>query len=185
MIGIFYRVENKNGIGPYRANSDTSWAEQIHTNEEHPTPQGDRYVKGKKELDMTDRVCGFKSLNQLKKWFTDGELSNLSKQGFCIKSFKGKNATVFEYQVIFKKTKHKPIKCQVTFKKTKHKPIEYITSLYRSLTQCYKNVTMEKATMKYLLRFIKYLNLINHNILLTAPSEEVTIWKKGKKRQRY
>jgi hypothetical protein len=83
-INMFiYRIENQNGEGCYINEAGITNKLQHHNGdmENHPTPLYDkgilRYVK---ELEF----CGFKSLTQLKHWFTLKQIKRMRKNGYTI-----------------------------------------------------------------------------------------------------
>lgn len=107
MKGIFFRIENDKGQGPYLNEIVNKWKTESHdNNSEHPTPYYDSWIDGVKFKDMEGRICGFKSLTQLEAWFTSQELSSLSKLGFHVETIEGQDATIFEHQVIFNKVNY-------------------------------------------------------------------------------
>lgn len=62
-----YRVENKHGDGPYRSEFRVDSMSLKHSDAAHPTP----IIDGIKDQ-SSNKFCGFKSLDDLKRWF-DGE----------------------------------------------------------------------------------------------------------------
>jgi hypothetical protein len=89
----FYRVENRDGYGPYYHRRVRSWMEGYHGE------NGDRVHPGlpdeiglekftsclhKCGVKQEDCRFGFVSLSQLQRWFSTGELSRLKKQGYRI-----------------------------------------------------------------------------------------------------
>lgn len=133
-----YRIENPDGTGPYRGTNpklkgfivDISQARGF---EAHPNPHGDMgdiieritsYKERKTgnwmtmydaaQLLMNGRICGFRSIQQLKDWFRDEDLACMSYYGavlveYHLKSDKdihfGKKQVLFRYKNK-KKIKH-------------------------------------------------------------------------------
>lgn len=73
-----YRVENREGLGPYR---NTDWQPWEHGNAlTHPCP---RFDKGLNYIKSCEK-CAFKSYRQLRDWFTKEELAELKTMGYDI-----------------------------------------------------------------------------------------------------
>lgn len=93
-----YRIEDSAGYGPYRGRHDMSaWSRRDH-NDWHPTP----LMEG---LPISGRLCGFKSLYYLKKWFTPHELMRLKRLGYSIKKVEAKEVCYGKNQLTFKRVK--------------------------------------------------------------------------------
>lgn len=81
---IIYRIEDKEGHGCYidGARQTNGLSHHDRDMNGHPTPLYDkgilRYVENKE-------FCGFKSLTQLKKWFTLKQIKRMRKNGYTIK----------------------------------------------------------------------------------------------------
>lgn len=101
-----YRMENKEGIGPYHHPSMTSaeWAESAKLKERQPAPFEDegfssaekapgKYSEGVK--------FGFEKPEHATKWFTPAERERLSAKGFAIKQVKAKKVWAGKHQVYF------------------------------------------------------------------------------------
>jgi len=105
MIKI-WRLENKAGIGCYRALSIEGLKKEIgefgilfltmllyrhdKTYEEHPTPSCDFGI----ERDIyPEEICGFLNKEQGEKWFNKNELEDLEKIGFKLKEIEVKKIT--------------------------------------------------------------------------------------------
>lgn len=95
-----YRIQSASGKGPYRGIQSDDWQTQDHWS--LPSPLADTGIGGK--FKFPEQICGFKSLQQLTKWFTKKEVQNLAKKGFKIyaikipsnKCIRGKRQLVFE-----------------------------------------------------------------------------------------
>ena len=122
---IIYRLEHKRikghktYVGPYAASGRTCssiWADNKgHGDNAHPSPRRDR----KLSLVIWDMKwegkyhCGFKTLKELKKWFSPSERRRLSLQGFIITQYESNKIIDGDKQVLFipkKKYKRKIIK---------------------------------------------------------------------------
>lgn len=102
-----YRIQNKDGHGPYTAFLDSNsppWATKEHSAETGcppPTRDGFKPSELKQFSWRFDIRFGFKDLKQLNNWFNKKELENLNKLGYNIykirasKVFKGKKQVVF------------------------------------------------------------------------------------------
>jgi len=104
MTKYVYRVQNKDGQGPY--NSSHIWRSIPHIKENNrPTPceenLGDILFMMKKEFGGKNVLFGFTKLTNLRKWFTKKELENLKEIGYVIYKFKAKEITEGERQCIF------------------------------------------------------------------------------------
>jgi hypothetical protein len=78
---IVYRVENKNGVGPYDGTSDGSlWQTRDHVEPSHPGPKDDGI-----DFERGEDYCGFASFEQLRDWFESEELVMLRKLGFRVR----------------------------------------------------------------------------------------------------
>ena len=86
MYVTIFRVQDTKGQGPYtgdKTNYDYMtqrfcWSRRSHEGANLPSPDAENLLR-------TDRhLCGFESLKQLHKWFTDYELKNLKELGFTI-----------------------------------------------------------------------------------------------------
>ena len=97
-----YRVENKEGDGPYTsfdAPFEVYYLTSKHYDELHPGP----YQEGWGRI-SSDCLFGFKDLEQLKKWFTYDERQILSKYGWRIAIYYTKRLVKnSNKQCIFKK----------------------------------------------------------------------------------
>ena len=99
-----YRIQSDSGKGPYRGILSDDWQTQDHW--DLPSPLADSGI-GHKFIEQ-EHICGFKSLQQLSKWFTKKEVQNLAKRGFKIyaikipsdKCLRGKRQVVFSKKFI-------------------------------------------------------------------------------------
>ena len=97
-----YRVENKEGHGPYRATGVCSydWGDEPHNGSNmHPTPTEDEIpeaivVKG-------DCICGFESIEQLEQWFSPTELRILNDLGFIPVKIESHTVHYGYHQIMF------------------------------------------------------------------------------------
>lgn len=94
---ICYRIENENGEGPYRSNNPSAnllkWREAKRNQYEqeringlgtlHPTIELDMHLH-KYPLVTQHGLFGFKTLEQMNKWFTQNDLSLLESEGFKV-----------------------------------------------------------------------------------------------------
>jgi len=101
---IIYRVQHKNGRGPFKPGMTQRWAEQ----EERPG-----YVMFNYNEYITDKCkytgCGCESIKQLKKWFTENEYNTLKKLGYnAVKMYVDIIHNSDEFQCIF--GRKKPLK---------------------------------------------------------------------------
>jgi len=96
---IVYRIEGLNGVGPYRTleNCDNGLANRLLS---HGTPGSKRYKPSPKQDNIPGfysgyHYCGFKSIEQLKRWF-HGARAGLRRCGFKMITYK-----VSDYEVLF------------------------------------------------------------------------------------
>jgi hypothetical protein len=110
---LVYRVENKNGLGPYRyvlghqkAKSLQKMTEHHNLSSDHPAP----YSDCRREMSKGD-FCGFLSKPQLLQWFK-GYLRALEKEGFFLAVYAPARLLARSKrgsrQVIFKKPNRQP-----------------------------------------------------------------------------
>lgn len=87
-----YRVEDRDGEGPYRL-SHHLWADEgnYHDDERYPTMQEDRglvpRLKEIREIGVKSFYFGFSSMDQLRQWFSKDELVRLYQRGYRITSY--------------------------------------------------------------------------------------------------
>jgi len=78
-----WRVENRDGYGPYMGGTEEDWASEHHSVDTgRPTPSSDNGIG--RSPDYTE-ICGFISIHDVKKWFKKEELLNLYACGFRLK----------------------------------------------------------------------------------------------------
>lgn len=78
-----WRIENRDGYGPYMGGSEDDWADERHCDDNgRPTPICDRGIE---RYPDAGEICGFLSIHHVKKWFTKKELLNLYACGFHLK----------------------------------------------------------------------------------------------------
>lgn len=113
-----YRIEHKKKrgykfecfAGPYGLSNVVScfdWAEREHISPTHPCPDQDPLIveamnKNPNYVDFQGIYhCGFCSMEQLERWFSRKELSNLKELGFVIGCYEADDVVVGETQVLF------------------------------------------------------------------------------------
>lgn len=104
-----YRVENRDGEGPYQCGDRSPWWLDKRESTEHPEPN---YIF---LLENPEWFCGFDSPEQLFAWFTCDELERLKKEGFLVHIFEVPEADKDDLvradnrQVLFRRLKLAPI----------------------------------------------------------------------------
>ena len=95
----FFRVQNKQGNGPYKGCNESLQFLHHHNNSKlHPMPLHD---EGIDRFIEPDEICAFESPEQLKQWFTDKELKTLKEEwGFEVVSVSGTLRAKGKYQVL-------------------------------------------------------------------------------------
>ena len=104
---LIVRIEHENdGLGVFRShvkNVDslsTELCESIYTRHiKFPTPNKDKKLGGILE----DEFCAFKSGNQLKRWFTKKEITEIISVGFKIYLLDVKECKIGSSQVLYRK----------------------------------------------------------------------------------
>lgn len=87
---IVYRVENSEGLGPYRGHG---WHPTRHMDKvTHPNPNWDEGMVEEWHRRVGNHydsqyVFGFESMDQLNAWFNDQEMSDLMVFGYSIVAF--------------------------------------------------------------------------------------------------
>lgn len=96
---IVYRVQDRDGIGPYFGGGE-SYNLLDHNGDVnfHPSPRRDKKIQ---RSVRDNELCGFESLKSLSQWFTSEELDALYKIGFYIVRCKGQITAKGEKQVLF------------------------------------------------------------------------------------
>jgi hypothetical protein len=100
-----YRIENKEGIGPFKGSglsgSTLGWCDY----ENHPSPYFDSIISDIWTDSYHLFFVGCESLTQLKNWFPYRRLVEdlVNNKGFSIKSIEVSSAHIGRAQVIFKK----------------------------------------------------------------------------------
>lgn len=87
-----YRIENRDGWGPYWAGpSDRNWQDWDHNADAigHPNISNDRgFSEDTQDIyygaEPGRFLCGFRDLKQLRRWFTRREQAKLAKLGFRV-----------------------------------------------------------------------------------------------------
>jgi hypothetical protein len=74
-----YRVENKNGQGPYTSLGTSSWGDTDHVDIFHPSPREEGLT-----MEHGHHKCCFFSKKQMHNWFSDQELVRLADHDYCI-----------------------------------------------------------------------------------------------------
>lgn len=92
-----YRIQNKDGKGPYVYTVNRSWETKNHNNNSlTPSPKEDGI------FDFTFKYkFGFTTLIQLHNWFSDKELDNLSNSGFTVHEIKAEKIIEGNKQIAF------------------------------------------------------------------------------------
>lgn len=93
-----YRVENKDGEGPYRGPTNDWFNWQTRSHNHLPTAPSEDLPTGR------GWICGFKDKAQLNRWFTKKELLNLRKIGYRVKRISAAKVRRGKYQVVFVRT---------------------------------------------------------------------------------
>lgn len=110
---FIYRIENEQGIGPYRGGDplDLNYTAK-HCGPQCPSPWRDPdfrdfWNKLHDKDDYENWQFGFKSMQQLRRWFSDKEIKDLEYCGFfvvaipisMVKSYRtGKKQIIFKYR---------------------------------------------------------------------------------------
>lgn len=104
---IIYRVEDKDGIGPYQS---TNWdfpqhQKKIHNGPSHPNPEMEALERG-----WSDH-CGFDSIQKLKRWFAIEDRKFFGKRGFKLVVFDVPEHLIKQgkRQLVFKRDGLEPI----------------------------------------------------------------------------
>lgn len=95
----FYRLENDQGIGPFKENAVYLFPHCDRLIQKHnnlPTPQSEGLYMD------TEYYCGFPTKRAISKWFSKGELATLLDNGYTLYKCTG-IANKGKYQVTFKK----------------------------------------------------------------------------------
>jgi hypothetical protein len=98
---IVYRVENKNGVGPYDGTGIWSlWQTRDHVEPSHPGPKDDGI-----DFKSGEYICGFASYRKLRDWFEAEELVALRKLGFRVRRIRVPRSKVKfgKKQVVFRR----------------------------------------------------------------------------------
>ena len=107
LVETVFRVENEEGIGPYRNNNLCNGLLNHHNDSENnPAPWRDPFIKRNMK---ENEFCGFESLDALFEWFSDEEIDALELQGYSIFKTQGIVTVKGEKQLLFKKI---PTHCQ-------------------------------------------------------------------------
>ena len=101
LVETVFRVENEEGIGPYRNENICCGVLNHHnSSEKHPNPWYDPLIHRQME---EDEFCGFESLDALFEWFSDEEIDALELQGYHMVQTQGIVTAKGEKQLLFKK----------------------------------------------------------------------------------
>jgi hypothetical protein len=102
-MALVYRVEDRKCIGPYRGQYYDIFMSHVknrHTNDYPPVPYYDnninRFIKDSEK-------CGFKDLQQFRKWFNLRDRRLLHSLGFVLAVYEAKEIEYGKYQVLFDK----------------------------------------------------------------------------------
>ncbi len=89
-VSTIYRVENNQGKGPYALYDYEKWTDKNkdHSDRSHPGPDRDSKLKKKWESlfwsNQHNYYFGFKSLKDLRAWFSPSERKRLRSRGFFV-----------------------------------------------------------------------------------------------------
>lgn len=104
-----FRIENKLGLGPYYGIYPVLWMDKDHS-KRVPKAIHDDLHKYSKEIDIwlenpdnyiEDLFYGFKTVDELKLWFSEEELHKLFNLGFSIVEVSPKHVFNLENQIVF------------------------------------------------------------------------------------
>lgn len=85
-MNTIWRIENKEGIGPYQGNIDSfELNEMMHSHNRDDTKPVVCEDKGIMRYPEQDEICGFEDMHQVKSWFTREELIALYKGGYNLR----------------------------------------------------------------------------------------------------
>ena len=109
---IIYRIEDKNGEGPYHGDIDSSlWRKEKHcyeTGRPIPSKDGVNGFDFYKTFNADKHLFGFSSMKQLKEWFCDEEIEKLYEFGYNIYEFEIDSIDLeLDHQIVFDKNKCK------------------------------------------------------------------------------
>jgi hypothetical protein len=102
-----YRIENEDGLGPYRETSpvSTMLCDSHSYLTGHPTRRDDFPSECFEEKDLSPYFCAFDTLEALNEWFSSKEITACDKAGFKIKEIRVKEfiKSISGKQIFFKK----------------------------------------------------------------------------------
>jgi hypothetical protein len=107
-ITIFWRVEDKYGVGPYHYHT-AQWRTKNHETCYRNPPPSDDFGSEWYEIeedwsrDSHRLVFGFSNYKQLREWFSKKELDNLKKLGYRTRKIKGYLVLKGKRQVVFER----------------------------------------------------------------------------------
>lgn len=103
---IIYRVENKDGDGPYIKGFTLMWDNSRQSRETNPSPQEDPTLANaiaSQGINVSQFRFGFKTLEQLEQWFSAEELARLKALGFEVKQVQAQLVIEGDSQILFKR----------------------------------------------------------------------------------
>jgi hypothetical protein len=103
-----YRVQNRNGKGPYTSDflndGNSEWVKT------HPSPVTD---EGIKRFPKYTEYCGFDSLDDLLNWFKIDTLIKLTRHGYQICMVEANVTAKGQFQVLFERIPGEPLFCKI------------------------------------------------------------------------
>lgn len=95
---IVWRVQNKEGLGPYMSIDSILWRRRSHDTRRHPEPPEDNIPL----MEVRESwKCGFKTKKQALEWFAKTELVRLERLGFTLQKVEAKRVWRGNRQVVF------------------------------------------------------------------------------------
>jgi hypothetical protein len=93
-----YRIEDKNGIGPYSIYWEWQDVNHFIKINRHPFPIDEGIMINSLQIayGIDKPVCGFNSLDQLKDWFSNDEITKLFGLGYYIFFYEIEEEFIFQ-----------------------------------------------------------------------------------------
>lgn len=95
---IVWRVQDKDGKGPYMSIDSILWRRRSHDTRKHPAPHEDNISLSEVREAWK---CGFKTKKQALEWFAKTELVRLERLGFTLQKVEAKRVWRGNRQVVF------------------------------------------------------------------------------------
>lgn len=92
-----YRVENKQGRGPYQGGVPNYLKYHDRNTAKRPVPRLD---EGIERTPFPEEICGFMTLDQVNNWFSPHDLKKLRENGYELKRVLVENIIIGKTQVI-------------------------------------------------------------------------------------